>query len=100
MATCIVGDAGATTHNSSSAIPPCHRHNAPAQGTQHSLPCQNHPGLLAYSIDQPHVFVALPVTLIARFGEPAPLRRMMSNSTGYAQPHSRSDALSPIVLRI
>jgi hypothetical protein len=100
MADCIVSDAGASTHNSSPAVPPCHKHPAPARGTQHSLPCQNHPGLLAYSIDQPHVFVTLPVTLMASFFEPAQRRPRSLHSASYAHPYLRPDALLPIVLRI
>ncbi len=45
-ATCIVSDTGTAAHNSSTAIPPCHKHHEPTQGTQHSAPCQNHPKLL------------------------------------------------------
>lgn len=104
MATCIVNDTGAPDHNSSTAIPPCHRHQAPPQGPQHSVPCQSHPGLLAYSVHQPSAHVDVPVNLLAAVYEPAPLMRgaWEFGFGGFARtpPLLRTDALSSIVLRI
>lgn len=101
MATCIVSDAGTSAHNNSSTVPPCHRHHAPARD---SVPCRNHPGLAAYTVDQPSAQVDLHVNLLAAVYEPAPSLRAASgfgvSSIAHTPPLPRSEALSSIVLRI
>jgi hypothetical protein len=106
MANCIVNDTSTATsgsaHNSSSTVPPCHRHNSPTQGRQ--APCQSHPGLLAYSVHQPSAHVDVPVNLLAVVYEPAPLpgglRAFGLDGFAHTPPLLRTDALSSIVLRI
>ena len=108
MATCIVNDTSVSSqdssHSSSTTIPPCHRHNAPLKGTQHSAPCQSHQGLLAYSINQPSAHVDVPLNLLAVIYEPGPLlsgaREFGLRGFAHTPPLLRTDALSSIVLRI
>jgi hypothetical protein len=102
-ATCLVGDAGSSAHTNAPAVPPCHEHHKPAQGTRNPVPCQDHPGLLAYSIHQAAAQIDLHVNLLPVYG-PAPLIleswKQASGIYAYAVPIPRSEALSSIVLRI
>jgi hypothetical protein len=105
MATCIVNDTGASLYTpSSTTVPPCHRHHLPAKGTQTPAPCQNHPGLVAYNLQQPSAHVDAPVNLLAVVYEPAPFPRGLSvvllGTFPQTSPLPRSVALSSIVLRI
>jgi hypothetical protein len=105
MATCIASDAGASSHTSSSTtLPPCHRHHGPPPGTQNSVPCQNHPGLLAYTVQQPSAHIDLHLNLLAAVYERAPLH---AGSWGFGvrgfahtPPLPRPGVFSSIVLRI
>ncbi len=103
MATCIVSDAGLSGHTrSSTTVPPCHKHHQPAQ--QNSVPCQNHPGLLAYSLEQPFAYVDVPVNLVATVYEPMLSLRaaceLRVRIFAHTPPLPRPEALSSIVLRI
>jgi hypothetical protein len=64
VANCTVSVTEFSTHDSAPAVPPCHHHqHQPDQGTQNSVPCQDHPGLLAYSLHQPSPFLSARISM-------------------------------------
>ena len=114
MATCLVNDTETSAHSSSTTAPPCHQHgghqhgghqhHGQEQGTPNSVPCQSHPGLLAYSVHQPSAYVDVTVNLLAAVFEPAPILRESrdpgAGNFAHIPPLPRSEALSSIILRI
>jgi hypothetical protein len=103
MAACIAGDSGSSAPASSSHLPPCHKHPGPAQGKQNSIPCQTHPGLLAWSVHQPCAPIDLHPSLVA-IHEPVTLMReagkLAQNRFAPGPLLPLPEAVSPIVLRI
>jgi hypothetical protein len=104
MASCIALDAAPVSHADSSAVPPCHHHKAPAQHSQDSLPCQSHPGGLAYSVSQPAAHVDPAVSLLPAVHSLATVSPLAAGaSTPFSlqiPPLPLDKPLAPIVLRI
>ena len=84
--------------------PRCHRYQLPAHGTERPLPCQDHPGLLAYSVHQPVAPLPLPVSVAASTYQSLATRQNAAESGGtifaYVPPLFPPSAHSLIILRI
>jgi len=98
MASCIA------SQTDSAAVPPCHHHKAPAQHSQDSLPCQSHPGGLAWSVNQPAAHVEPAVSLLPAVHSLATVSPLAAGgSTPFLlqiPPLPLDKPLAPIVLRI